>query len=162
VLSDLDSPIEATKALLQGADDYVTKPFDLGELEARIRAILRRYQGAVPTRIFHVGDLTVDDSVKEVRRGGQLIRLSPTEYDLLKLFIRRPGKVLSHQQIIRAVWPQKPFVTSGDVIKYISLLREKLELDPEHPQLIVTVRGFGYMLERRAVERQAEPKGAHR
>ena len=153
MLTGKDTPTDTAKGLLSGADDYVVKPFDLGELEARIVAVLRRYQAAGPRsreeeapEVIEVGDLVIDDVHKEVRHKGRAIRLSPKEYDLLRLLASEPGRVFSHNEIIEKVWQNKPLITSSDVIKYIYLLREKLEENPKKPKLILTVRGFGYKL----------------
>lgn len=153
MLTGKDTPTDTAKGLLSGADDYVVKPFDLGELEARIIAVMRRYQAASsatrsrePSAVLQVGDLLIDDVHKEVRLRGQPVRLSPKEYELLKLLASEPGRVFSHEEIIEKVWHNKPLITSADVIKYIYLLREKLEENPKKPKLILTVRGFGYKL----------------
>lgn len=153
MLTGKDAPTDTAKGLLSGADDYVVKPFDLGELEARIVAVMRRYQAAGPgsrekeaPEVIELGDLVIDDVHKEVRHKGRVIRLSPKEYDLLRLLASEPGRVFSHNEIIEKVWQNKPLITSSDVIKYIYLLREKLEENPKKPKLILTVRGFGYKL----------------
>ncbi len=147
MLTAKDTAMDTAKGLLSGADDYVKKPFDLGEIEARITALMRRYQsGDQPTQL-RVGDISIDDSTKEVTLSGEPTKLSPKEYDLLQLLASQPGKVFSHDEIITAVWQDKHFVSSKDVIKYVNLLRNKLETDPKDPKLIVNVRGFGYKLD---------------
>ena len=146
MLTGLDTPTDTIRGLLHGADDYLTKPVDLGVLGARITTVMRRYKGPSQSQILQVGELTLDDRLKEVKLRGQVIKLSPTEYELLKLFASDPGQVFSHEDIIKVVWANKPLISSGDVIRYIYLLREKLEKDPKNPQLILTVRGFGYRL----------------
>jgi DNA-binding response OmpR family regulator len=146
MLTGKDAPTDKAKGLLSGADDYIAKPFDLAELEARIVAVMRRYKPSVRPTLIRVGDLEIDDSVKHVKVKGRTVSLSPKEYELLKLLASEPGRVFSHQEIIAAVWQNKPFITSSDVTKYIYLLREKLEDDPENPRYILTVRGFGYKL----------------
>jgi DNA-binding response OmpR family regulator len=146
MLTGKDAPADKAKGLLSGADDYIAKPFDLAELEARIVAVMRRYKPSARPALIRVGDLEIDDSVKHVKVKGRTVSLSPKEYELLKLLASEPGRVFSHQEIIAAVWQNKPFITSSDVTKYIYLLREKLEDDPENPRYILTVRGFGYKL----------------
>jgi DNA-binding response OmpR family regulator len=146
MLTGKDAPTDKAKGLLSGADDYIAKPFDLAELEARIVAVMRRYKPSARPALIRVGDLEIDDSVKHVKVKGRTFSLSPKEYELLKLLASEPGRVFSHQEIIAAVWQNKPFITSSDVTKYIYLLREKLEDDPENPRYILTVRGFGYKL----------------
>jgi DNA-binding response OmpR family regulator len=146
MLTGKDTPTDKAKGLLSGADDYIAKPFDLAELEARIVAVMRRYKPSARPALIRVGDLEIDDSVKHVKVKGRTVSLSPKEYELLKLLASEPGRVFSHQEIIAEVWQNKPFITSSDVTKYIYLLREKLEDDPENPRYILTVRGFGYKL----------------
>ena len=138
-----DATEDKVKGLELGADDYITKPFDLRELEARISAVMRR---VAPGPVIDLGELQIDDEKKEVRVRGELVELSPKEYDLLKLLASRPGKVFSHREILEKIWAGSSFASSEDVKKYIYLLRNKIEADPEHPELIVTVRGFGYKL----------------
>jgi DNA-binding response OmpR family regulator len=146
MLTGKDAPTDKAKGLLSGADDYIAKPFDLAELEARIVAVMRRYKPSARPALIRVGDLEIDDSVKHVKVKGRTVSLSPKEYELLKLLASEPGRVFSHQEIIAEVWQNKPLITSSDVTKYIYLLREKLEDDPENPRYILTVRGFGYKL----------------
>lgn len=139
-----DSTEDKVKGLSLGADDYIAKPFDLREVQARIEAVMRRsVPGAAP---LEIGDLVIDDEKKEVQIHGKVVDLSPKEYDLLKLFASRPGKVFSHHEIITKIWPEGSLASSEDVKKYIYLLRNKIEDNPEEPKLIVTARGFGYKL----------------
>ncbi len=131
-----------------GADDYLAKPFELQELLARVRAILRRarafYGEEVNRRIFSFGDLSVDLDAHSVTLAGRRVELSPTEYRLLAFLVQNRGRVVTHGEILKDVWAsdfqdQLPYVKL-----YIRYLREKLEVDPKHPQLIQTERGFGY------------------
>ncbi|MCS6902761.1 MAG: response regulator transcription factor [Candidatus Bipolaricaulota bacterium] len=138
-----DSTDDKVRGFSTGADDYITKPFDLREVEARLEAVMRRVS---QSPYMQVGALQIDDERKEVRLYGQTIELSPKEYDLLKLLASRPGKVFSHREIIDAIWQDNPYASSEDVKKYIYLLRNKLEKDAEDPKIILTVRGFGYKL----------------
>lgn len=146
MLTGKDTPTDAVKGLLSGADDYIPKPFDLGELEARIAAVMRRYKAQARPSVLRVGNLEIDDGLKQVKVDGRIVSLSPKEYELLKLLASEPGRVFSHQEIISEVWQNKPLISSGDVVKYIYLLREKLEENPDEPKIILTVRGFGYKL----------------
>jgi DNA-binding response OmpR family regulator len=138
-----DSTDDKVRGFSTGADDYITKPFDLREVEARIEAVMRRVSHSP---YIQLGKLQIDDERKEVRLGDKLIELSPKEYELLKLLASKPGKVFSHREIIEAIWQDNPYASSEDVKKYIYLLRNKLEDDVENPKLILTVRGFGYKL----------------
>ena len=132
-------------ALDLGADDYVTKPFGMGELVARIRAALRHgVQGAGAEPVFCSGDLTVDLVHRRVSVGGEEVKLSPKEYDILRLLVIHAGKVLTHRMIMQEVWG-----AAGDVQYlriYIRQLRQKLEKTPERPAHIVTETGIGYRL----------------
>lgn len=138
-----DSTDDKVRGFSTGADDYITKPFDLREVEARLEAVIRRVS---QSPYIQLGSLQIDDERKEVRLHGQTIELSPKEYDLLKLLASRPGKVFSHREIIDAIWQDNPYASSEDVKKYIYLLRNKIEKDVEDPKIILTVRGFGYKL----------------
>jgi two-component system, OmpR family, KDP operon response regulator KdpE len=145
VLSSRTDEAGKVKALDLGADDYVTKPFGVDELLARIRAGLRhrlQQQGEKP--IFRSGDLAVDLVRRIVTVGGQEVKLSPREYDLLRLLVAHAGKVLTHKFLLREVWGG-----DGDVQYlriYIRSLRQKIEAHPERPQHILTEQGVGYRL----------------
>lgn len=140
-----DSTDDKVKGFDLGVDDYIVKPFDLREVEARVEAVMRRYKTQI-TPVMKIGDLTIDDERKEVKIKDKLIELSPKEYELLKLLAGRPGKVFSHEEILKNIWVESSYATSEDVKKYIYLLRNKIEKDPDNPQTILTVRGFGYKL----------------
>lgn len=139
-----DSTEDKVRGLSAGVDDYVTKPFDLRELQARIEAVMRRYKTPQPQ--IQIGALEIDDEKKVVKVFGKVVELSPKEYDLLKLLASKPGKVFSHQEILKTIWSESEFASSEDVKKYVYLLRKAVERDPENPELIATVRGFGYKL----------------
>lgn len=141
MLTALGRVDDKVKGLSQGADDYIQKPFDLEEMKARIEAVLRRYK----TQLKQVG-LSIDDARKQVWVRGKTISLSPKEYSLLKLLSSKPGKVFSGEEILAYLWPKSTYATSQDVQKYAYLLRKKLEEDPAHPKIVLTVRGFGYRL----------------
>jgi DNA-binding response OmpR family regulator len=138
-----DSAQDKVAGLDLGADDYVTKPFDLRELDARISAVMRRYQATVP-QVIRTEELVIDDERKQVLVRGQGIGLSPKEYELLRLLASKPGRVYSTDEILAAVWPDRDAAAAEDVKKYVHMLRSKIERDPADPKIIVTVRGFGY------------------
>ena len=126
-----------------GADDYVTKPFSLDEVLARIRAVLKRTQQTVGSRL-RVADLELDEDVHEVRRGGAVIALTPTEYRLLRFLMINAGRVVSRGQILDNVWEYNPARDGNVVEPCISYLRRKV--DRGETRLIHTIRGFGYVL----------------
>jgi two-component system OmpR family response regulator len=140
-----DSLEDKIKGLTVGGDDYVTKPFSLEEVVARIRAVLRRTRGELDDHAalrFH--DLELDEDTHEVRRGRRLIEVSPTEFKLLRYLMLNPNRVLSKAQILDHVWDYDFRGQSGIVESYISYLRRKI--DVEEPALIQTKRGVGYVL----------------
>jgi two-component system response regulator VicR len=136
--------------LEMGADDYVTKPFSLRELVSRVRAQLRRAYGelsAANTDLLYAGDLIIDQGRVQVRRGNEMVNLTPTEFRLLVYLARHRGQALSRAQILDAVWGYAPDVESERTVNvHIRRLREKVELDPGRPTLILTVPGIGYRL----------------
>jgi len=140
-----DAASDKVVGLRRGADDYITKPFDLRELEARIEAVMRRYQPP-PSEVIRAGDVALDNERKEVRVRGQMVALSPREFELLRLLASRPGKTFSSEEIVAAVWADREAAATEDVKKYVHMLRAKIERDPSSPRIVVTVRGFGYRL----------------
>ncbi len=146
VLSSRGDERGKVEALDLGADDYVTKPFGMGELIARIRTALRhRVEEQGGNAVFRSGDLSVDLTRRRVLRGGEEIKLSPKEYDILRLLVMHAGKVLTHRMIMQEVWG-----AAGDVQYlriYVRQLRQKIESNPERPELILTETGVGYRLE---------------
>ncbi len=146
VLSVRDRENDKVAALDAGADDYLTKPFGVGELLARIRAALRRSLQEISEPIFISNDLQVDLGSRRVTISGTDISLTPTEYDILRLLVAHAGKVMTHGQILKQVWglayQEQPHVLRVNV----SNLRRKLEKDPSRPQHIVTEPGVGYRL----------------
>jgi len=146
VLSVRDRENDKVAALDAGADDYLTKPFGVGELLARIRASLRRSVQQVQEPIFTSGGLSVDLNLRRVTNDGAEIPLTPTEYDILRLLVSHAGKVLTHGQILKQVWGMA-YLEQPHVLRVnISNLRRKLERDPSRPQHIITEPGVGYRL----------------
>jgi len=145
VLSSRTDERGKVAALDLGADDYLTKPFGVDELHARVRAALRpRLQQQGERAVFRSGDLSVDIVRRNVVVRGEEVRLSPREYDILRLLVAHAGKVLTHKFILREVWGGETDVQYLRV--YIRALRQKLEADPERPQQILTETGVGYRL----------------
>jgi two-component system KDP operon response regulator KdpE len=135
-------------ALDAGADDYLSKPFGVGELLARVRAAARRLQtaGAAHGPVFRFGDITVDRSLRTVHKGLGLVHLTPIEYRLLSLLVANVGKVLTHRQILREVWGPSHAEDGHYVRVYMGHLRHKLEDDPAQPKHILTETAVGYRL----------------
>ena len=145
VLSVVGDESEKVAALDAGADDYVTKPFGTDELLARLRAALRR---AAPETgpIFEIGELVVDLDKRSVTFAGEPVALTPNEFDLLRLFARNEGKLLTHPAILREVWGPAYDAESHYLHVYVSQLRRKLEPDPARPRYLLTEPGAGYRL----------------
>jgi two-component system KDP operon response regulator KdpE len=135
------------EALDSGADDYVTKPFGMGELLARIRAALRhRLQAEVDDPVFHSAGLMVDLVKRIVTVDGREVKLTPKEYDLLRVLVTHAGKVVTHQQLLREVWGPGSVYETHYLRVYVGQLRQKLEPDPAQPRYILTEPGVGYRL----------------
>lgn len=130
-----------------GADDYVTKPFSLRELRARIRAQLRRSARAAE-RVCHFGDCEVDFDRAELRRGGRPVEITPQELRLLEVFLRNTGRVLSRNQLIEAAWGHGVAITDRAVDTHVFNLRKKIEPAPSAPRFLVGVRGLGYRFDK--------------
>jgi two-component system KDP operon response regulator KdpE len=145
VLSVRDAQTDKVAALDAGADDYVTKPFAMDELLARMRAVLRR-TGAPEAEqpVVRIGDLEVDLARKLVSRAGRSIHLTPTEFALLELLVANPGKLLTHRFLLQKVWGDAYRDESHYLRVYVANLRKKLEQDPASPSLILTEPGVGY------------------
>jgi two-component system KDP operon response regulator KdpE len=149
VLSGRADSADKVEALDAGADDYVTKPFGVEELLARMRAAARRVGAAEDPPRVRLGDLTVDLAAKRVTRdtgdcGGADIRLTPTEWHLLEVLLRNPGKLLSQKQLLHDVWGPGYDNASGNLRLYMAQLRRKLEPDPARPRWLITEPGMGY------------------
>jgi DNA-binding response OmpR family regulator len=143
ILSAKDEVQDRIKGLDVGADDYLVKPFDFGELLARIRAVMRR-RNPTAGPLLCVQDVSLDEATREVRRDGRLIELSTREFDLLRLLMMHPNQVLPRERILDQVWGYNFFGDANNVEVYIRYLRQKLD-DGEH-HLIQTVRGVGYRI----------------
>ena len=135
--------VDVVLGLESGADDYITKPFKPKELVARIRARLRRTD-ETPADVFEVGDLTVDVPQHTVTRGDEEIQLTPLEFDLLVEMARKPNQVHSREELLESVWGYRNASDTRLVNVHVQRLRSKIEHDPEHPEIIQTVRGVGY------------------
>jgi len=141
---------DRVQGLEMGADDYITKPFGTRELVARVRAVLRRFErpdtpGALST--LNVEDLAIDGSAMQLSVKGELIPTTATEFRLLDYLARHPGRVFSRDQLLDAVWGDTRFVTPRSVDVYVRRIREKIEIDPESPRYLKTMRGAGYRFE---------------
>jgi len=145
LLSARTAEVDKIMGLDLGADDYVTKPFSVGELMARVRAALRR--GEPQTQeCWRFGEVEVDPNTREVRKGGARVELTPTEFNVLAALLRVRGRVLSREQILEAVWDPAHDATLRTVDNFVAQLRAKLERDPSAPRYLLTVRGAGYRL----------------
>jgi two-component system KDP operon response regulator KdpE len=145
ILTVQDSEPEKVEALDSGADDYVTKPFNTNELLARLRAALRRAdKGKVDEPVLRFGDLTVNLAARLVTRENRAVKLTSTEYALLRLFVQHAGKVLTHRQILREVWGPEHEKKIQYLRIYVQRLREKLEANPDAPAFFLTESGIGY------------------
>ena len=144
VLSGRTDSTDKVEALDAGADDYVTKPFGMDELLARMRAVSRRVTADGDAPEVKLGDLVVDLAGRRVIRGEENVRLTPTEWHLLEVLLRNPGKLLSRQQLLSAVWGPGYADATGNLRLYMAQLRRKLEPDPARPRWLLTEPGMGY------------------
>ncbi len=156
ILTAKEGEIDRVLGLELGADDYVTKPFSIRELIARVRAVLKRYQAMNnggspkdgPTGIFNYGDLAIDFPGHEITVKGKPVNLSGKEFELLKILINHAGQVLSREQLLNLVWGSDFYGGDRTVDVHIRWLREKIEDDPGDPKFIITIRGAGYKFNR--------------
>ncbi len=144
MLTARDDESDILRGFSQGADDYVTKPFSFAQLGARIKAVLARKGDATGGEHLTAGDLEVDIPSRRVKRGGEVINLTPTEFNLLVALMRRKGEVLSSEDLARQVWGPQYASEVGFVRRYVWHLRRKIEPDPEAPRYIHNERGYGY------------------
>jgi two-component system KDP operon response regulator KdpE len=148
VLSVRGAEHDKVEALDLGADDYLTKPFGVEELLARVRVALRHAAGASAgtAAVFRTGDLEVDIEHRRVRVGDEEVRLTPTEYDLLRTFASQPDKVLTDRMLLRAVWGPEYGSEAHYLHVYVARLRRKIEKDPQKPRHLLSEPGVGYRL----------------
>ncbi len=146
LLTALDDTEDVVRGLAMGADDYLTKPFDVRELDARVQAILRRLDAQETRASLDVGDIHIDDRSKTVTVGDSSLALSPKEYKLLRLLASEPGRVFSSEEIIAHLWPDSDRAAANDVKQYIHLLRNKLYRTSDVGTPIENIKGFGYRL----------------
>jgi two-component system KDP operon response regulator KdpE len=144
ILSVQSGEEDIVKALDNGANDYLTKPFRTGELLARIRSVLRKESSEKNTSILQFGDLTIDLANRIVKKNDNPLKLTATEYSLLTLFVKNEGRVLTHQYLLREVWGSSYLNQSQYLRVFIAQLRKKIEKDSNRPQHILTESGIGY------------------
>ena len=148
ILTAMDAEVDRVLGLEAGADDYVTKPFGLAELRSRIRAVLRRAgPRALGDEVLSVGPITLDRTQRIVKRDGEPVGLTFSEFELLNALMSDPGRLFSREELLRAIWGDSAYRDPRAIDVHIRHLREKLEEQPERPQLILTVRGAGYRLQ---------------
>ncbi len=144
VVSGRSESWDKVEALDAGADDYVTKPFSADELLARIRALSRRSVTATEAPVVTFGDVTVDLAARSITRAGAAVRLTPTEWLLLEVLLRNPGKLVTRETLLTEVWGPQFTTDTGYLRLYLSQLRKKLEPEPAKPRYLVTDAGLGY------------------
>jgi two-component system KDP operon response regulator KdpE len=150
VLSARQASDEKVAALDAGADDYITKPFNMNELLARLRAAVRRTEDTplVPeTTLVETGDFSIDLFAKKVVRGGRDVRLTPTEWHLLEILVTNPGRLITQKHLLQEVWGVSQSTKTNYLRVYMAQLRRKLETDPSHPRYLITEPGMGYRFE---------------
>ncbi len=153
MLSAKSEDNDKIKGLNVGADDYLTKPFNHLELIARVKAIMRRYTdlGAIQDtenkNIYKTGDLIINDETKEITCEGKNIKMTPTEYNILKFLIKNKGRVFSISQIYENVWEEESFGTDNIIAVHIRHIREKIEINPKEPKYLKVIWGIGYKIE---------------
>lgn len=145
MLTARDLEVEKVQGLKLGADDYITKPFSLSELFARVEAVLRRTKrGLANADIYQCNDLILDFKTFTATKGGEPLDLSPREFRVLQFFVERRGEVVSRDQLLNRVWSYNAFPTTRTVDQHIAKLRQKIEDTPNNPRLLLTVHGLGY------------------
>ncbi|GHA44382.1 response regulator [Streptomyces purpurascens] len=150
VLSARQASEEKVAALDVGADDYITKPFSMNELLARLRAAVRRTEEATPgpgTTLFETAGFTIDLLARKVNKAGHDVRLTPTEWHLLEILVTNPGRLVTQKQLLQEVWGVSQSSKTNYLRVYMAQLRRKLEADPAHPRHLITEPGMGYRFE---------------
>ena len=146
VVSGRTGSADKIEALDAGADDYVTKPFQIDELLARLRALSRRTGGVAESPVVTFGDVTIDLAAKAVTRADTGVHLTPTEWQMLEFLARSPGALVTRQTLLKEIWASDQVSDSGYLRLYMSQLRKKLEVDPANPRHLLTESGMGYRL----------------
>ncbi len=146
VVSGRTGSADKVEALDAGADDFVTKPFQIDELLARLRALSRRIGSTAGEPLIEFGEVAIDLATKSVTRAGERVRLTPTEWRMLEFLARNPGALVTRQTLLKEIWASEQVSDSGYLRLYISQLRKKLEADPAHPVHLITESGMGYRL----------------
>ena len=152
VLSVRDAEGDKVAALDAGADDYVTKPFGMDELLARLRAALRRTTPAEEEALVETEDFTIDLAAKKVRRDGEEVRLTPTEWNLVEVLVRNRGRLVAQTQLLQDVWGPQYHDETNYLRVFMAQVRRKLEPEPAHPRYFITEPGMGYRFESRGPE----------
>ena len=147
VLSVRDAEGDKVAALDAGADDYVTKPFGMDELLARLRAALRRTVPAEEEAVIDTADFTIDLAAKKVQRDGQEVRLTPTEWHLVEMLVRNRGRLVAQRQLLQEVWGPQYHDETNYLRVFMAQVRRKLEPEPAHPRYFITEPGMGYRFE---------------
>lgn len=147
MLTAKSQEVEIVTGLELGADDYITKPFSVLELLARIKAVLRRAgPGSELPDVHRIGNLEINFKEYQTTKNGNPLKLSPREYELLSSFIRRQGEIISRDELLNQIWGYDSFPNTRTVDAHIAKLRQKIEDNPEEPKLIITVHGIGYKM----------------
>jgi two-component system KDP operon response regulator KdpE len=144
VVSGRTGAADKVEALDAGADDYVTKPFAMVELLARLRALTRRVPGQDAEPVVTFGEVTVDLAARSAERAGERVRLTPTEWKVLELLLRNPGRLVTRQTLLTEIWGSEHVADTGYLRLYLAQLRRKLEVDPAQPRHLLTESGMGY------------------
>ncbi|HEY1566886.1 MAG TPA: response regulator transcription factor [Solirubrobacteraceae bacterium] len=147
ILTARDTEIDRVLGLELGADDYITKPFSTRELVARVKAVLRRFERPTSPSVISFEEVIIDAGAMQLKVRGELTTTTATEFRLLDYLARHPGRVFSRDHLLDAVWGDARFVTPRSVDVYVRRIREKIEIDPENPRYLKTVRGAGYRFE---------------
>ena len=151
LLSAKSEDTDKILGLNMGADDYITKPFNPVELQARVKSRLRRYTKlggkVIDNDVITIGGISLDDKSKTVTCDGEVVNLTPTEFEILRLFMHNPGRVFSPKEIYTKVWNDAPYGAENTVVVHIRHLREKLEINPAEPRYLKVVWGHGYKME---------------